>query len=92
MDATPNMTDLSAIKNCNDVKEQLESDLALETDAVTRLNAAVKVATQGGDNVSSQLFSRILADEDHHVDYLQGQLHIIGEIGLKSYLAQQIYQ
>ena len=59
---------------------------------MTRLNAAVKVATQSGDSVSSQLFARILADEDHHVDYLQGQLHIIGEIGLKSYLAQQIHK
>ena len=32
--ATPNMTDLSPIKECNDAKEQLESDLALEMDAV----------------------------------------------------------
>jgi bacterioferritin len=90
--ATPNMTDLSPIKQCNDVKQQLESDLALELDAVTRLNTAVKVATQAGDNVSYQLFSKILADEDHHVDYLEGQLHIIGEIGLDNYLAQQIHK
>ena len=90
--ATPNMTDLSPIKQCNDVKEQLESDLALELDAVTRLNTAVKVATQAGDNVSYQLFSKILADEDHHVDYLEGQLHIIGEIGLDNYLTHQIHK
>ena len=90
LDATPNMTDLSAIKDCNDVKEQFESDLALEVDAVKRLNEAVKVADHGGDNVSSQLFSKILADEDHHVGYLESQLHVIGEIGLDNYLAQQI--
>jgi bacterioferritin len=90
--ATPNMTDLSAIKECNDAKEQLESDLALEMDAVERLNTAVKVATQAGDSVSSQLFAKILADEDHHVDYLESQLHIIGEIGLDNYLAQQIHK
>jgi bacterioferritin len=88
--ATPNMTDLSPIKVCNDAKEQLESDLALEMVAVERLNTAVKVATQAGDSVSSQLFAKILADEDHHVDYLESQLHIIGEIGLDNYLAQQI--
>jgi bacterioferritin len=90
--ATPNMTDLSPIKECNDAKEQLESDLALEVEAVERLNTAVKVATQAGDSVSSQLFARILADEDHHVDYLESQLHIIGEIGLDNYLAQQIHK
>jgi bacterioferritin len=90
--ATPNMTDLSAIKECNDAKEQLESDLALEMEAVERLNTAVKVATQAGDSVSSQLFAKILADEDDHVDYLESQLHIIGEIGLDKYLAQQIHK
>jgi bacterioferritin len=90
--ATPNMTDLSPIKECNDAKEQLESDLALEMEAVERLNTAVKVATQAGDSVSTQLFAKILADEDHHVDYLESQLHIIGEIGLDNYLAQQIHK
>ncbi len=90
--ATPNMTDLSPIKECNDAKEQLESDLALELEAVERLNTAVKVATQAGDSVSTQLFTKILADEDHHVDYLESQLHIIGEIGLDNYLAQQIHK
>ena len=90
--ATPNMTDLSPIKECNDAKEQLESDLALELQAVERLNTAVKVATQAGDSVSTQLFAKILADEDHHVDYLESQLHIIGEIGLDNYLAQQIHK
>ena len=90
--ATPNMTDLSPIKECNDAKEQLESDLALELEAVERLNTAVKVATQAGDSVSTQLFAKILADEDHHVDYLESQLHIIGEIGLDNYPAQQIHK
>jgi bacterioferritin len=42
--------------------------------------------------VSTQLFAKILADEDHHVDYLESQLHIIGEIGLDNYLAQQIHK
>jgi bacterioferritin len=89
---TPNMNDLSAIKQCKDVKEQLENDLKMELDAVARLNTAVKIATQAGDNASYQLFAKILADEDHHVDYLEGQLHIISEIGLDNYLAQQIHK
>jgi bacterioferritin len=87
---SPNMTDLSLIKECKDVKEQLESDLALEMDAITRLNAAVKVATEAGDNVSRQLFDKILADEDHHVDHLEAQLHVINEVGLNNYLARQL--
>jgi bacterioferritin len=88
---SPNMTDLSPIKDCANVKEQLECDLALEMKAIERLNAAVKTAMEAGDNVSRQLFDKILADESHHVDYLEGQLHAIGEIGLNNYLAQQIH-
>ncbi|HWB82716.1 MAG TPA: bacterioferritin [Bryobacteraceae bacterium] len=87
---SPRVTDLSDIKECGDVKEQLESDLALEMDALERLNSAVKIAREASDDASGQLFSKILADEDHHVDYLEAQLHVIGEIGLANYLTQQI--
>jgi bacterioferritin len=87
---TPNMTDLNEIKDCADVKEQFESDLALEMEALARLNSAIDVARDAHDNVSRRLFDSILADEDQHVDHLEGQLHIINEIGLSNYLAQQI--
>jgi len=90
--ATPNVTDLFTIKECKDVKQQLENDLALENEALTRLNAAVKAAAEANDNVSRQLFDRILSDEDHHVDHLESELHIISEIGLNNYLAQKIRQ
>jgi bacterioferritin len=88
--ATPNMTDMFEIRDCADVKEQLESDLALEMDALARLNNAVNVARTANDNVSRRLFDTILGDENHHVDHIESQLHIIGEIGLSAYLAQQI--
>jgi bacterioferritin len=87
---TPNMTDISAIKECSTVKEQFESDVALEQEAIAHLNGAVKVASNAGDNVSRQLFDRILADEDHHLDYLESQLHAIHEVGLDRYLSQHI--
>jgi bacterioferritin len=87
---SPNMTDLSSVQDCEGEKEQLESDLALENDAIKRLNTAVKVAVEAGDNVSRQLFDKILADEDHHIDHLEGQIHLINEMGLENYLASQI--
>ena len=84
------MTDLSSVQDCEGLKEQLESDLALENDAIKRLNTAVKVAVEAGDNVSRQLFDKILADEDHHIDYLEAKFHNINEIGLENHLASQI--
>jgi bacterioferritin len=91
LDGTPNMTDLGPIKIGANVKAQLESDLALELDALPRLNAAIKHATEVSDNASRELFQEILIDEEEHVDFLEGQLHVIGEIGLDNYLAQQIH-
>ena len=91
LEGAPNMVDLFPIRVGPDVKTQLENDLALELDAVPRLNAAIKKATEVGDNGSRELFKQILLDEEHHIDYLEGQLHVIEEIGLDNYLAQQIH-
>jgi bacterioferritin len=90
--ATPNMTEMFALAQCSDVKEQLESSLTFEKEAIARLNQAMAVSVEAHDNVSRRLFSEILKDEDHHVDHLEGQLHAIEEIGLSSYLAQQIHK
>jgi bacterioferritin len=92
LDGTPNMTDIGHIKVGTTVKAQLESDLGLEMHAVKHLNEAIKVATEVGDNASRALFEEILGDEEEHVDYLEGQLHAIGEMGIENYLAQQLHK
>src|SRR5579862_7413989 len=91
LEGSPNITELFPIRVGPDVKTQLENDLALELDAVPRLNEASKLAREVGDNGSRELFQQILQDEEHHIDYLEGQLHIVEEIGLDNYLAQQIH-
>jgi len=92
LEGTPNMTEIGPIKIGANVKAQLESDLAIELDALPRLNAAIKTATELGDNASRQLFQEILIDEEEHVDFLEGQLNVIQEIGIENYLAQQIHK
>jgi bacterioferritin len=92
LEGTPNMTEIGPIKIGTNVKAQLESDLALEMDALPRLNAGIKHATDIGDNASRQLFEKILVDEEEHVDYLEGQLHALAEVGLENYLSQQLHK
>jgi len=92
LDGTPNMTDIGPIKVGKNVKAQLENDLVLELDAVKHLNGAIKHAADVGDNASRTLFEEILVDEEEHVDYLEGQLHAIGEMGLENYLSQQLHK
>jgi len=92
LDGTPNMTDIGPIKVGTTVKAQLDSDLALELGAVKHLNTAIKDAREVGDNASRALFEEILIDEEEHVDYLEGQLHAIGQMGIENYLAQQLHK
>jgi bacterioferritin len=92
LEGTPNMTDIGPIKVGKNVKAQLENDLALELDAVKQLNGAIRVAVDAGDNASRALFEEILEDEEEHVDYLEGQLHAIGEMGFENYIAQQLHK
>ncbi len=90
LEGTPAMSELFPLRIGADVKAQMENDLALELEAVPRLNKAIKVAVEAGDNGSRDLFEKILTDEEHHVDWLEAQLHVIREIGLKNYLAEQM--
>jgi bacterioferritin len=90
LDGSPNMGSLFPLRIGQNVKEQFENDLALELEAVPRLNKAVAAAIEAGDNGSRDLFEKILIDEEHHVDYLEAQLHMIQELGYENYLAQHI--
>jgi bacterioferritin len=89
-DAPPNMQRYMKINVGATVKEMHEFDLAVEKDAVQRLNQGIEVARAKGDNGSRVLLEEILKSEEEHIDWLEAQLHQIGEIGLENYLAQQI--
>jgi bacterioferritin len=90
LDATPNMTELMQLNIGQNVKDQLQSDLNLEISAVAFYNKAVQIAREEGDNASSELFERLLKDEEMHVDWLEAQMHQIQELGYERYLTQQI--
>jgi bacterioferritin len=90
LDGTPKMTEPMQLSIGSNVKEQLESDLKLEIEAVAMYNRLVKVARDEGDNASRELFERLLRDEEAHVDWLEAQVHQVREIGYERYLSQQI--
>ena len=91
LDGTPNMTDMFKVNVGANVRQQLENDLALEMEAVPRLREAIRISEELKDHGSRELFTAILVDEEHHIDYLEGQLHAVREIGIENYLAQQLH-
>ena len=92
LDATPSLTEPMQLTIGKNVREQIESDLKLELDAVGMYNQAIKVATEEADNASRELFERLLKDEEKHVDWLEAQAHLIQEIGYERYLSQQVHE
>ena len=90
LDGTPNMTDYFKINIGATVEAQFKNDLQLEYDAVKRLNDGIKLCTVANDGGSRELAEKILSDEEQHIDWLEGQLHAISEMGIANYLAQQL--
>ena len=66
LDATPSLTEPMQLTIGKNVKEQIESDLKLEIDAVGMYNQAIQIATEAADNASRELFERLLKDEEEH--------------------------
>jgi bacterioferritin len=91
LEGIPNLQRLSALHVGETVPEQLTNDLALEREALQRLNDGIALAVSKGDNGTRELLADILTDEEHHVDWLETQLSAIETIGLENYLAQQLH-
>jgi bacterioferritin len=85
------MSDYFKINIGQTLADQLKNDLQLEYDAVKRLNSGIETCVNAGDNGSRELLEKILIDEEHHIDWLEGQLHAIREMGIQNYLSQQLH-
>jgi bacterioferritin len=90
-DGVPNMQRLSPVRVGEDPIEQHKLDLQLETEAIDRLNRAIALCREKGDNGSRELLEHILEGEEESADWLEAQLHIVDEIGKEAYLAEQIH-
>ena len=89
LDGIPSMQPME-LKVGSNVRDMIESDLALEISAVKQYNAAVQIATEQKDNGSRDLLVTLLKDEEDHVDWLEAQMHQIQELGYERYLTMQM--
>lgn len=90
LEGLPNLQRLGDISVGETVKEQLEADLKVEDVAIPKLKEAIELCVTHRDHGTRELLEKILVSEEEHVDWLESQLHIINEIGIENYLAQQI--
>jgi bacterioferritin len=86
LEGLPNYQKLFALRIGETVKEQFDCDMKIEVEAVERLREGIEYMRSIGDVTSARVFEDILADEEHHIDYLETQLGLIEKLGEQLYL------
>ena len=86
LEGLPNYQKLNTLHVGQTVREQLRADLDLELGVVKRLRPGIALMRERGDITSATLFERILADEEHHIDYLETELGLLESLGEQLYL------
>jgi bacterioferritin len=92
LEGLPNYQRLLPLRIGQTVPEQLRSDLAIEREVVDRLRPGITLCREKGDHTTATLFEEILADEEHHIDYLETNLSLVERLGEPLYLAQLVDQ
>ena len=90
LEGLPNLQDLHKLLIGESVQEALGCDLKLELAAHPLLKDAIADCERCGDYVSRDLFRRILDSEEEHIDWLETQLDLIGNVGIENYQQSQI--
>ncbi|MGW3116388.1 bacterioferritin [Streptomyces sp. NPDC001107] len=92
LEGLPNYQRLFHVRVGQTVKEMFEADRQVEVEAIDRLRRGIDVMRAKGDVTSANIFESILADEEHHIDYLDTQLELVEKLGEALYIAQLIEQ
>ena len=86
LEGHPDMARYMPIKIGRKIPEMIQNDLRLELGAVKMYNDGIKTARAAGDDGSADLLSKLLLDEEEHVDWLENQLEQIEQMGLENFL------
>jgi bacterioferritin len=89
LEGFPNLQDLHKLTIGETVPEMLQADLNAELRGRTTLVELVTLAEKKQDFVTRDLARKILDDTEEHIDFIETQLSVIGDVGLPNYLQSQ---
>ena len=92
LEGVPNVQRMNRVRIGETVPEQFESDMALEQEAIPRLQEAINFCRSVSDQGTAVILEEILTSEEEHVDWLEAQQELIRTLGLENYLSQQIHE
>ena len=90
LDGIPNMQRLGPVAVGEEPIEMHNLDLALEREAVARLNRTIALCLDKRDAGTRELLEDLLEDEEESIDWLEAQLKLVQDIGRERYLSEQL--
>ncbi len=90
LEGRPVVSNLNKINIGAAVDEMHKNDWKAEATAIKAYNDGIRVAVEVGDNGTREMLDAILKDEEDHIDWIEAQLSQIDQMGLQTYLVEQI--
>ena len=90
LDGFPNMQVLDPLHIGQSVNEVLDCDLAAELSARALYQEAATYCHSVKDYVTRDLFDKLMADEESHIDFLETQFDLVAKLGLQLYAQHHI--
>ncbi len=90
LDGMPNLQRIGSVRVGETPMEQFQVDKLLEEEAIDRYRRGVVLAVEEGDPGTREMLEQLVLSEEEHLDWIETQLHAIGEIGIERYLQSQL--
>jgi len=90
LEGTPVVSKLREMKIGKSVLDFINNDQEAEADAIKAYNKAIALAREVNDESTAELLIKILKMEEGHVDWAETQRAQIEQMGLESYLSNQV--
>ena len=91
LEGIPIVSKLNKIKIGAEIPAMHKSDWGAEDEAIKSYNEDIKFAAEVGDNGTREILEDILEQEEEHIDWIEGQLDQIKQMGAQNYLVEQIH-
>jgi bacterioferritin len=90
LEGMPIVSELNKMHIGDGVEAILKNDWDSEAVAINAYNEAIRLVVEMSDNGTRELLQSILKDEENHIDWIEAQIDQIKQMGIQTYLSEQV--